>query len=360
MMDSSPVALPPLQRRVPKRSASVASLPTPPRTRRRTVKRPGSRAPSVSGSDHDSAAASSDEELRGAGEEQRPSFKKRRLSMAQEAEDEDAFWMGSSRTVASGKASASRVEDRELSESPTSSPVPLVYRKLQGESSVVVAPMSPPPSRRQPRILASSAGSSTKADLMSTTPLLVSPNVESPPVTPVRKSRKSKAKGPIRDSPDNPFLASPAASDAEEAEMSGTASEGPSPKTPPREKPTLTYVFRGVKTEFMNPLYDHVNNRPLSPDPDSRLPPEHPDYSGDLSCPPTVLFPEAHRAQKRRRPGNAKDGHARTAQSSKRNAVVDPFDDSPEPRPLRRSPRNIINLGDRGDMMRRAMGPKRL
>lgn len=61
----------------------------------------------------------------------------------------------------------------------------------------------------------------------------------------------------------------------------------------------FTFFSRGVKTRFLNPLYDHANNRPLPPDPDSLLPVEHPDYTGDLTCPPKLLFPQARRSHTR-------------------------------------------------------------
>ena len=50
---------------------------------------------------------------------------------------------------------------------------------------------------------------------------------------------------------------------------------------------------RGVRREYQNPLYNHKENRPLSPPPTSLLPIEHPDYSPDMTCRPTILFPKA-------------------------------------------------------------------
>jgi len=50
---------------------------------------------------------------------------------------------------------------------------------------------------------------------------------------------------------------------------------------------------RGVRREYQNPLYNHKENRPLSPPPTSLLPIEHPDYSPDITCRPTILFPNA-------------------------------------------------------------------
>jgi hypothetical protein len=63
------------------------------------------------------------------------------------------------------------------------------------------------------------------------------------------------------------------------------------------EKPTITYVFRGVKRVYRNPLYNHEEDRPYSPPPASRLPIEHPDYSPAMNCSPKLLFPEARRGK---------------------------------------------------------------
>ena len=50
---------------------------------------------------------------------------------------------------------------------------------------------------------------------------------------------------------------------------------------------------RGVRRKYQNPLYNHKKDRPLSPLPTSLLPIEHPDYSPDMTCRPTILFPKA-------------------------------------------------------------------
>ena len=84
MLDSSPVALPPIPRPL-KRSASTASLPTPPRSYRKLA-RGKSRGSCDSDSDGDSDR--SDHKLLG----QR--HKKRRIGEEKHVEDEDAFWLG--------------------------------------------------------------------------------------------------------------------------------------------------------------------------------------------------------------------------------------------------------------------------
>ncbi|KAF8800866.1 hypothetical protein BYT27DRAFT_6821446 [Phlegmacium glaucopus] len=71
----------------------------------------------------------------------------------------------------------------------------------------------------------------------------------------------------LRDSPDNPFLTTP----------EKHAEDTPSPHGPPKERPTIAYVYRGV--ECKNPLYSYVQGRPFSPPPESKLPIDHPDYS---------------------------------------------------------------------------------
>ncbi len=66
-------------------------------------------------------------------------------------------------------------------------------------------------------------------------------------------------------------------------------------------RPGFTVFSRGVRTRFLNPLSDHADSRPLPPDPDSLLPVEHPDYAGDLTCPPKLLFLQARRGHTRAR-----------------------------------------------------------
>lgn len=53
-----------------------------------------------------------------------------------------------------------------------------------------------------------------------------------------------------------------------------------------------------MRREYQNPLYNHAKKRPLSPPPSSLLPIEHPDYSPDIGCGPTVLFPEARKGKR--------------------------------------------------------------
>jgi len=105
----------------------------------------------------------------------------------------------------------------------------------------------------------------------------------------------------VRDSPNNPFLV--------DTPLPGSPSdilELESPHTPSpmdyTEKPTITYVFRGVKAEFTNPLYKPVSDSTVEPTtpPPHTLPLFDPDYSPDLRCPPRLLFKAARRLQGKR------------------------------------------------------------
>ncbi|KAG6819783.1 hypothetical protein H0H93_008698 [Arthromyces matolae] len=259
MLDSSPVAMPPVSRPL-KRSASVASLPTPPRTYHKRKHAARSLRASDYETDCDDSSASEAETT-----ERRRSKKQRTKSSQGEDAEEQAFWMSKS--------------DGDLP--PTMAPTPAVNTKLPSglvyrrrlaasasTSSVGSAPMSPPPSNRKPAVVAA-------------------------PVTPERRSKRLR---PMRDSPNNPFLVSPATV----VEDSASPTPSLSPHTPrQQERPTVTYVFRGVRGTFPNPLYDHERNRARSPSARSRLPIEHPEYSPDPHCPPKVLFPQAPRKSRR-------------------------------------------------------------
>jgi hypothetical protein len=51
---------------------------------------------------------------------------------------------------------------------------------------------------------------------------------------------------------------------------------------------------------YQNPLYNHAENRPYSPPPESKLPIDHPDYSPAINCTPKLLFPETRRTTARK------------------------------------------------------------
>ncbi|KAG5716251.1 hypothetical protein E4T56_gene10814 [Termitomyces sp. T112] len=287
MLDFSPESLPPIPRPL-KRSASVASLPTPPRTYHKRKHATRSLRGDDSDTDPDQSSAGET-----APEKSHHKNKKQRTSSSKSADaEEEAFWLIKSDGDAPSSTAA-----------PTKQvPSGLVYRRLApatSTSSVGSAPVSPPPSNRKPIAVA--------------------------PVTP--EYRRPKRSIPMRDSPNNPFLVSPASI------VGNSASPTPSlsPHTPRhKEQPTVTYVFRGVRGTFPNPLYDHERNRPRSPSARSRLPVEHPDYSPDSHCVPKVLFPMPPRKSRRpttRLPGRMLEEEIRGA---KRRSVSVSGSDSEE------------------------------
>ncbi|EDR10237.1 uncharacterized protein LACBIDRAFT_293531 [Laccaria bicolor S238N-H82] len=269
--------LPPI-RRVLKRSASTASLPTPPRTHSKRG-RGRSRGSCDSDSDDQVVLLSDEEELAVS------VHKKRRTGEATQ-EGEDAFWLGTGGLTTRSKRAFGSSNSKAVD---PSTQAPLIYRRRQAQAQQL-QPVSPPPSHRKPMVV-------SPTNNPPTTPLRTSPrfarapSTASPPVTPKRKSQR-RTTSVLRDSPQNPFLASPLdavpESDSEE-------SPNQSPKTPYQEKPTVAYVFRGMRREFHNPLYNPITNRPISPPRGSKLPVEHPAFSPDPSCPPKLLFPEAHK-----------------------------------------------------------------
>lgn len=193
-----------------KRSASMASLPTPPRTHRKHA-RGRSRGSCDSASD-DNAALPSETEERCS---ERPNKKRRTETVV---DDEDAFWLG-----APGAPSK------------TNSSVPLLYRKSAGQSiQTNVAPVSPPPSHYKGKI----TSTLVVTPKISPMPLLdKTPRIASPPSTPKRHLTRRA----LKDSPENPFLATPVA----DSDSPGVteSSENPSPHTPSYDKPYITYVL---------------------------------------------------------------------------------------------------------------------
>lgn len=200
MLDSSPVALPPS--RPLKRSASTASLPTPPRTLDKKKTRARSRH---SAQDTDSESNYSQSDSDGEKEDDRVRFgrKKRRTAITlkghDEEEHENDFWMG---------RSAGKKQQDTAADDSDASPALLRYK--------VKAPVSPPPSRRQttapePPVTPQSAGSSRIL------------------------TRAAKRQLLVRDSPENPFL------DLSPPSMASS----PTPRRPIQheEKPRMTYVL---------------------------------------------------------------------------------------------------------------------
>lgn len=190
MLDSSPVALPPIPRPL-KRSASTASLPTPPRSYRRLA-RGKSRGSCDSDSDENVVSESDDESLR-------KKHKKRRIE--DETLDEDEFWHGKP---------AATVTTPEAKKSPAS-----------------------------------------KSNTLTTT---VGSTV-SPPVTP---KTRSSTKHAVRDSPDNPFLATPE-NHNDDTPSHSESSANPSPHEPLQERPTIAYVLY-VSPTSPSSLFKNIND----------------------------------------------------------------------------------------------------
>lgn len=249
IMDSSPQPAP--ERRPLKRSASTASLPTPPYYAERRKRRSSSQHESDSDSDDNDELDSDADVVERTEEDQHLTSKRLGLLGASAAPSSHKRPKLSKDKKATD--TTEDAEDKGVDEATVAGP------------STGAPPISPPRSKGpQTR----SATKATKAAEV------VAPR------TPPRRAAKSKAvsaRRPIRGSPDNPFL-----------------DDGPKVARPPprhsseeyEEKPTVAYVFRGVKATFDNPLYG------LSPSVRARgrLPLDHPDFSPDPAAPPRRLL----------------------------------------------------------------------
>ncbi|KAH7882840.1 hypothetical protein F5I97DRAFT_1969431 [Phlebopus sp. FC_14] len=327
VLDSSPVPIPSFRDadarpRPLKRSASVASLPTPPRTHHKRSHSRARSSASKNGSDDSGSASELDQDLGGGyaarikraktsaarqseeehSEDEQAIRKKPRTSLLlpghdEEDDDENAFWTGRG-----GTSTATRKERKEPEEEkePRNSPSPALLRYR------VKAPVSPPPSRRQPQLHVARASSVERPSSRPPSATPVTPprrlflRAPSPSRAAFKTPTKSKPSRiwPTRDSSNNPFLADESDvvrkrsewdSSDDEDHVVGVAPERegtPTPLPSYEEKPTITYVFRGQKATFQNPLYD------LAPEviAASHLPLEHPDYEVAEACPPKRLF----------------------------------------------------------------------
>src|SRR6266545_801248 len=251
MLDSSTVAIPNVRKTL-KRSASTASLPTPPRTYRKRAR--GMSKGSYDSNNGSDVLSPSDSEGVGVPD------KKRRVDSG-DSGDEDNFWLNSN--TKSSAATLSKLQT-----------APWLYRKRNGQSSQVdSAPVSPPPSHRK---------SKTR---IATPKISSTPEEKGPPVTPSPSTpRRYMTRSALRDSPDNPFLATP----VKDKPSPPSDSADPSPSTPNYDKPYITYVLyvhlfhfflsfssflpsRGTRRTYQNPHYDHAQGRPLSPPAASEL-----------------------------------------------------------------------------------------
>ncbi|THV07373.1 hypothetical protein K435DRAFT_788757 [Dendrothele bispora CBS 962.96] len=331
MLDSSPVALPNVPRRPLKRSASTASLPTPPRTQHRRKKN-GRRSRSTKLSDEDSDGDSP--ENRSTDEEDnapRGNTKRRRISDVQEVDDEDSFWTGAqtqANKTQPGISPSDSARSKTLSASSTipeeedDEQVPFLFRRKMNQSTTGVAPVSPPPSnRRRPaaKVAVAVIPPAIEEETQASPAVTVA---STPPTTP--KAQISKGAF-MRDSPNNPFLSSPVDDDELDPVQS---SSSPSQQ----EKETMTFVFRGVRKTFPNPYYDREKKRAKSPDPNSLLSPEHEDYSPDLRGAPRVLWPRRKKAALTRTdptsPTAAAGKRKKAAGRSKARTLLDSDDES--------------------------------
>ncbi|EJD54767.1 hypothetical protein AURDEDRAFT_110259 [Auricularia subglabra TFB-10046 SS5] len=244
IMDSSPQPAP--VRRPLKRSASTASLPTPPYYAERRKRRSASQHDSDSDSD-DVDELDSDQDVVERTEEDKHLTSKRLglLGLSAAPPSHKRPKLSKDKTT----TDSAPAEDKDAEATTAAGP------------SKAAAPISPPRSKRQTR-------SATKA-----AEVVV-------PRTPPPRAAKSKAvnaRRPIRGSPGNPFI------------DDGRKVERPPPRRESEEfeeKPTVEYVFRGVKATFDNPLYG------LSPSvrARARLPIDDPEFSPDPAVPPRRLL----------------------------------------------------------------------
>ncbi|GJE86764.1 hypothetical protein PsYK624_028450 [Phanerochaete sordida] len=338
---ASPVDLPPHRPEPLKRShsaASIHSLPTPPPTRKRKRSRSTHSRATDSDPEIDDLDASEEEEevLRHKAETKGTAHvgaKKRKLlqvdliaaELSGRAAEED-FWSRPFNTLSgktedksatstkAGPASSTRQRSESPQRSPSASPpARLLKRNRTGL-------LSPPQSKRK---------SAARVKRFEVPPLILEEpeeQVEDAPKTPTRLRtpplraapvpQAPKKGGPERDTPNNPFLDSDESSAVTETPDAESTVAGPSSIAGPQlvEKPTVTYVFRGVRTEFINPLYDPEHPE-TGVDPSSealsKLPVEHEEFEPSEHILPKRLFAAPKKASRRRRdatpPGEASE-----------------------------------------------------
>lgn len=266
-----------------KRSASVASLPTPPRTHHKHSRSRARSSASHHDSDGSGSASEPDDDLGSRygerikrvktarnsksesdnddlSEDESPDRKKRRTLRVlpghdEDEEDENAFWTG--RVGQScGEKREEKIAEADKTEESSPSPAMLRYR--------VKAPVSPPPSRRQPLIQPARAASverdatSTDSVVLVTPPrrlLLRAPSPYAADAFKTPTKPKATKIWPERDSPNNPFLVDSrenvksrsewdSSDDDDDEEVVGEAREQEGTPTPTyEEKPTITYVL---------------------------------------------------------------------------------------------------------------------
>jgi len=240
-----------------KRSASTASLPTPPRTYKR-CKRGCSRGDCDSESDdtgnQDSVLSSTDEE----DAQFQRSRKKRRRSLSK-GDDQEAFWLAGPKSETQSQkdldqeylSNIDKEEGTDVVDLSSAAAAPLLYCKPMKQSHPEASNglTSPPPSHRKPQVQPSATPPVGVPEPSATAALPITQPV-SPPKTPRKRTGPRKGlKLPefpiISDSPDNPFYEAPGSpSPGEESESPHVDSVSPqTPGATHYEKPTVTYVL---------------------------------------------------------------------------------------------------------------------
>ena len=219
-------------------NASLASLPTPPRTIHKR-KRSGSRASSVHDSGDESDASVSERLSLG---------KRRKIVHTQEieAKEEEFFWTGV--TPPANKPSTSAKPGpvtRSATRSPQESPKIMTRTQYKESRSMTVTGLqSPPPSRRQPprKVKKPVTPQPLVAPRTPRTPRTLRATARSPGKTVGKGKSRATKEMPVRDSPNNPFL------DGEDdpKPLAAPRFKTPEPKapvTPLEKRKTVTYVL---------------------------------------------------------------------------------------------------------------------
>ena len=219
-------------------NASLASLPTPPRTIHKR-KRSGSRASSIHESGDESDASVSERHALG---------KRRKVVHTQETEakEEELFWTGV--TPSADKPSTSARPGpvtRSTTRSPEESPKMMTRSQYKESRSITVTGLqSPPPSRRQPARKVKKPVTPQPLVVPRTprTPRTLRATARSPGKTVGKGKSKVVKEMPVRDSPNNPFL-----DEEDEPKLPARPRfKTPEPKAPVlpiEERKTVTYVL---------------------------------------------------------------------------------------------------------------------
>lgn len=219
------------------RAAADPALPTPPRTNSGKRKRSHSRATDSDDSGDDLPEGTSTSTSIGVlalGHKKRKTLDELAAELSGAATAEDEFWLGegpSARAAPDPDPARGRGRERERSSSPP--PAVLAHKHKRTRMGL----MSPPPSRRAPRLATpppriATPPPATRATATATTP----------PRTRARRRTRARAALPVRDSPNNPFLAPPHADSVDASAASASASGSAGPPAGP-DKDVVLYVL---------------------------------------------------------------------------------------------------------------------